>query len=110
MGKIVEIGRNVVAAVKEAFRGNPPTPPTGAVPVGMAGGYSPVPEPKFRDPGAAKPMNRMVHVSKVLVPVDPKLQMLLGLPPFLVSNERGRTLDLGRNKAKRREFLGGLPA
>lgn len=102
MGKIAAMGKAVVAKVKGAFRNDePPTPPTGAVPV-SASGYSPVPEPKFRNPDAAKPMNRMVHVSQQLEAVPPGLQSLFGLPPFVVSGQPGNTLVLGRNAAKRR--------
>lgn len=101
MGKIAAMGKAVVAKVKGAFRNDDRTPPTGAVPVHMAVDYSPVPEPKFRDPNAAKPMNRMVHVSKRLEAVPRGLRELFGLPAFVVSSEPGDTLVLGRNAAKR---------
>lgn len=99
MGKIASMAKAGVEKVREVFgkgRDEPPTPPTGAV------GYQQVPEPVFRAPPKPREFPRYLHTSKSLVPVDPKLQMLLGLLPFLVSNERGSTLDLGRNRAKRR--------
>lgn len=98
MGKIATMARNAADKVKSIFRNDDRTPPTGAVPVG----YAVVPEPIFRNPNAAKPMNRMVHVSKELEEVPPALQAMFGLPPFVVSNKRGNTLVLGRNWAKRR--------
>ena len=98
MGNIVAMARTAANKVKSIFRNDDRTPPTGAVPVG----YSVVPEPIFRNPNAAKPLNRMVHVSKELEEVQPGLQAVFGLPPFLVSNKRGSTLVKGRNAAKRR--------
>ena len=98
MGKIAAMARATVDKVKSIFRNDDRTPPTGAVPVG----YSVVPEPIFRNPNAAKPMNRMVHVSKELEEVPAGLQAVFGLPPFLVSNKRGNTLVKDRNAAKRR--------
>lgn len=97
MGKIATMARNAADKVKSIFRNDDRTPPTGAVPVG----YAVVPEPIFRNPNSAKPMNRMVHVSKKLEEVPPSLQAIFGLPPFVVSSERGNTLVLGRNAAKR---------
>lgn len=97
MGKIAAMARATADKVKGIFR-NDRTPPSGAATVGYAG----VPEPIFRNPNAAEPMNRMVHVSKELEEVPPALQAVFGLPPFLVSSKPGNTLVLGRNKAKRR--------
>lgn len=97
MGKIAAMARATANKVKSIFRNDSPPPP-GAATVG----YAVVPEPIFRNPNAAKPMNRMVYVSKELEEVPAGLQAVFGLPPFLVSNKRGNTLVKGRNAAKRR--------
>ena len=100
MGKIASTAKAGVEKIKGVFgKGYGDPPPTEAVEVE---GYQQVPEPVFRAPPKPREFPRYLHVSKPLVPVDPKLQMLFGLPPFLVSGERGSTLNLGRNKVKRR--------
>lgn len=102
MGKIASMAKAGVEKLKNVFgKGHDDPPPTGEVAVEVQG-YQQVPEPVFRAPPKPREFPRYLHVSKPLVPVDPKLQMLFGLPPFLVSGERGSTLDLHRNWAKRR--------